>query len=63
MRYNRSYFYAAAVSLLASELEDRDAQYLEAVHKRARQAIGESPAAPEAYKPLEPALPPNGQQN
>lgn len=63
LRYNRSYFYAAAVSLLASELEDRDAQYLEAVQKRARQAIGESPAAPEADKPLEPVLPPNDQQN
>lgn len=63
LRYNRSYFYAAAVSLLASELEDRDAQYLEAVQKRARQAIGESPAAPEADKPLEPALRPNDQQN
>ena len=49
--------------MLASELEDRDAQYLEAVQKRARQAIGESPAAPEAENPLEPALRPNDQQN
>ncbi|MDO5532276.1 lytic transglycosylase domain-containing protein [Sutterella sp.] len=47
LRYNRSYFYAAAVSFLADEIESRDASRREPAEKTAAPAPSESESAPQ----------------